>query len=1017
MSARKSAFVLCVLLALSSGAAPLPEREPLPRRAPARDPAVAWQSCPTGIELDQRLQRLHQFVQERERSRFRAAAPAVRIDKGVYIMEIDDTVAPFDRPFDLHDSSLDLTRTSATAFTVQKTALNYDLDVGSLRRALSGYTTEAYHISSFVFPFYGSSVSDLVITSNKGIFLGTPPLSQFDQFSALEALSQRVPVIAPLLNTTNQPNGYYNLYVKETAAALTLTWRSRSTTSTNEDIQVVLFSSGNIRFSYRTVTNISHGTVIVTSGTESWYGSTTSIGSFTDSTTDVNAALPVSIKDMLEIESVQVQRVSNSDLIEFVITTKATINPAVLAAGQYLLYQVYPGNSSAERSANSLYARLEPAQTRYQPGGWSYTTNSPAVTVSGRTLTLRVLDGQMTFATRPITVNVYGDYYSPSYVAGDTAQGLSVPMTAGSQLGATDLSALTSAASIAGKPIVESFTLPMLDPLAVWDRLKAVYALTDTELDQVAMYQSFYTDLIFYAGAYSTNSNPQVDNIMAAGTRYQYGTGYPKRASLLHMDKTGHGWNASSNGQLSVLLHEFGHRWLYSFTIREGVSNTFSLNPDGAHPKRGVHLPAAFNVITATDASTMGGGYFTQTGALTYQTAPQASYYGYTWHELYLMGLAASAEMTAPWFYLNAAALEGAYYPASNTTYTVTSRVDVNPSQITDSMGLRNPSYATSQKAFTMAFVLLERAGSPVSSPEAAAFTADYAKRFRSHFAAVTANRGSVTIAPASMVPEADFVFSPASPTPGSVVSFTDQSYGEPTSWSWAFGDGGTSTSQNPSHTFAAAGSYSVALTAGKTSGSSSVTKIVVVTTAPGVPTNVVATATGLTSVAVTWSPAPGSTFEVVRVAPGGVSLSLGTTTSATLNDNSASAGTAYLYKVRTTAPIVTAFSTPDLATTFAFTDPTLTPASTSIRALHFNELRTAIQAVRTLAGQGTQSWGEAIVDGSTVVRSTHLTELRSVLDSARLTLVLPPLTYQYSGASGTQIRAGDINELRDGVK
>jgi len=45
-------------------------------------------------------------------------------------------------------------------------------------------------------------------------------------------------------------------------------------------------------------------------------------------------------------------------------------------------------------------------------------------------------------------------------------------------------------------------------------------------------------------------------------------------------------------------------------------------------------------------------------------------------------------------------------------------------------------------------------------------------------------------------------------------VQFTDLSSNAPTSWSWSFGDGGTSTAQNPSHQFASAGTYSVSLTA-----------------------------------------------------------------------------------------------------------------------------------------------------------------------------------------------------------
>jgi len=51
-----------------------------------------------------------------------------------------------------------------------------------------------------------------------------------------------------------------------------------------------------------------------------------------------------------------------------------------------------------------------------------------------------------------------------------------------------------------------------------------------------------------------------------------------------------------------------------------------------------------------------------------------------------------------------------------------------------------------------------------------------------------------------------------SSPANGLNIQFTDASTGSPTSWAWDFGDGSTSTAQNPSHTYASAGTYNVSL-------------------------------------------------------------------------------------------------------------------------------------------------------------------------------------------------------------
>lgn len=52
-------------------------------------------------------------------------------------------------------------------------------------------------------------------------------------------------------------------------------------------------------------------------------------------------------------------------------------------------------------------------------------------------------------------------------------------------------------------------------------------------------------------------------------------------------------------------------------------------------------------------------------------------------------------------------------------------------------------------------------------------------------------------------------------------ANFTDQSTGSPTSWNWDFGDGSSSTQQNPSHTYSTPGAYNVTLTASNANGSS----------------------------------------------------------------------------------------------------------------------------------------------------------------------------------------------------
>ena len=82
------------------------------------------------------------------------------------------------------------------------------------------------------------------------------------------------------------------------------------------------------------------------------------------------------------------------------------------------------------------------------------------------------------------------------------------------------------------------------------------------------------------------------------------------------------------------------------------------------------------------------------------------------------------------------------------------------------------------------------------------------------------------TSPPVSSGPVANFT---ATPTSGGVplnVNFTDTSSGSPTSWAWTFGDAGTSTAQNPAHSYTVAGTYTVTLIASNGGGSGTNTQV-----------------------------------------------------------------------------------------------------------------------------------------------------------------------------------------------
>ena len=102
-----------------------------------------------------------------------------------------------------------------------------------------------------------------------------------------------------------------------------------------------------------------------------------------------------------------------------------------------------------------------------------------------------------------------------------------------------------------------------------------------------------------------------------------------------------------------------------------------------------------------------------------------------------------------------------------------------------------------------------------------------------------------------------------------------------------------------------------------------------------------------------------------------------------------------------------------------SFTDDPLQPGVTPVKAVHFTELRTRIDALRSAAGLLRFSWTDAVLRaGVTRVRRVHLLELRSALAEAygASGRAAPRWTDASPAVGSTPIRALHVTELRAAV-
>lgn len=214
------------------------------------------------------------------------------------------------------------------------------------------------------------------------------------------------------------------------------------------------------------------------------------------------------------------------------------------------------------------------------------------------------------------------------------------------------------------------------------------------------------------------------------------------------------------------------------------------------------------------------------------------------------------------------------------------------------------------------------------------------------------------------------------------------------------------------------AGSYTITVTA-STSCASTV-RTFTLTVQPLAAPVVTATATSTSVINASWGAVTGATeYEVFQKAGAAPYVSLGTTASTGWTATGLTADAAYVYRVRALDHLggVGPQSVPDLATTTTLT-PIASGTPTVIQALHLNQLRTAVNAVRVASGSSPFSFSDPSLAG-VVIKTMHFNQLHGVLTSARTLLGMPdyvPGGYVMPSA-GLPVRGIDITVLQQGVR
>jgi hypothetical protein len=615
----------------------------------------------------------------------KAGSPA-EMRNGMFVVAKSQENVTLDHPNDLEGRSVRFVPAGADRYTATALDSQYDSDVGPqvrqfiLNTSQSDWPYVRVDLKNTSLTLFGQNVRTIYVTAFNSITLG-PPQGEFStQYDTNAASFTGAPTISPLLMTSIRMSGFNwpTAYVRETSDGVLVTWRALGNVF-SYDVQAKISAAGEIVFSYKTLGKVTWGAAVITPGAGAFMSRLTPVAQAADEAGDAP-------KPELDITSVAAQHVEGTGAYLLLITFGADLLKTPPARGDSTVISIDTGGAEP-LTVTIGWNKL----VTFTGGGGSVEGNQLQAAVFAETSRA----AHIVIETSLLSMNAAADRATVDVnLTGGFTPGVDLSRASGTEL---------------ELPLVEAFTVPNVDLQSVWDSVRATASLKDNDIDGVAVFENFTVDAVLKSAAWATIGNSGADGIW----KYvRHGSAYPRAPNLMQMNVMDWVLNTAPENVAGTLMHEFGHRWLQFVETMENGTPTITLNPSPAHPPQFASAPAAFPVLTQYDTSAMGGGYFTQSGNTF--TAAVKSAVGYSWFDLYLMGLAAEEEVP-PMYVIDGTNLGMAYTPPSNVVVTGT-RHDVTLQQVIAAMGPRRPSAASSQHEFKVVFVLLSEPGRNVDA-------------------------------------------------------------------------------------------------------------------------------------------------------------------------------------------------------------------------------------------------------------------------------------------------------------